>query len=562
MDKRTQDHIWLANIMRGNKIFFSLSLFFLALFFIPVAYLILGNYILATSTLKQINQFSFSELGNAILNSLIFAIGGASLATILGFIYAWISIRTNVPLKRLLRALTLLPLATPMLIKAFAWIYLFSPQIGIINNLARQIFGIEVLFNIYSLPGIIFAFGLGGIPLAYIIFEPVLKSLDSSLEENARVCGSGLLTVFRKVTIPIIFPAILSIFILLLIVAFDNFDYPLILGTPVNIYTLATLIYYWVYEYIPPNYGLASLTSVFYVVITFTLFYLYYLSTKRIFKYITVTGKMSERTLYNLGKWKYLALSICIIIIIISFFLPFSIVMLMSFSGSYQLNNFTLNNYIQFFNLPLVYQSMENSLLFSFGAGFGATLIALLLSYSALRSKIKGSRIIEIFSNVPLAFPGIVYGLALFWTFLLFPVISYLIYGTLIPLIISLIFIRLPYSVRIVSNNMLQLSPELEESSTVCGGSFLTTVRKILIPLLNKGLINSFLYTFIDSLRELGGIILLVTPQSIVLIILLLQLYDQSAWALNVVAAGSVILTVIVSVILIILEVVNRKLGR
>jgi iron(III) transport system permease protein len=548
-------------MIKENKIIFSLSLFIIVSFFIPVAYLITGSYILTIHTSEQISLSVFSKLKDAILNTFIFAIGGATLGMTLGFIYAWIVTRTNVPLKSLLRILPLLALSMPMLVKAFAWIYLFSPQIGIINILAKEILGIDVLFNIYSLPGMILAFGLGAVTLAYVIFEPVLASLDSSLEENARVCGGRLLTIFRRIIIPVIFPAILSVFILLLIGAIENLDYPLILGMPVKIYTLSTQVYYWLREYIPPNFGLAALTSIIYVVITFTLFYLYYRSTKKIFKYITVTGKMREKTLYNLGRWKYLVLTICMVIMIFSFFLPFSVVILMSFSASFQIYNFsfTLDNYVQLFKLPLLDQAVMNSLLFSFGAALSTTFIALLLSYSALRSKIKGSRIVEILSNIPLAFPGIVYGFALFLTFLLLPFLSYYIYGTLIPLIIALIFIRLPYSVRIISTNLLQLSPELEESSKVCGGSLFTTIRKILIPLLSKGMINSFLYTFINSLRELGAIILLVTPQSIVLITLLLQLYDQSAWALNVAAAGSVLLTMTVLVLLIIVLLINKK---
>lgn len=548
--------------MKENKILFFFSLIIIIGFLLPVIYLIVGNYVFTfTGASKSGQIFDYSNLETAIANTLIFSIGGAFLGTILGFIFTWIIVRTNVPAKNILRILLLLSLSMPFLVKAFAWIFLLSPQIGIINVIFYKIFG-NILFNIYSLPGMIFVFGIGGLPLAYFTLEPVLNSIDSSLEEYARTCGSRLLSVIRYITIPIVLPAIMSVFILLLIIGIDNFDYPLILGLPAGINTLSTLIYDWLYEYIPPNFGAAAFTSIFYIIITFSLFFFYYLSTRRIFKYVTITGKMKEKTYHNLGKWRYAALAVCVIILIPSFVLPFITIIAMSFLNSFNLLSgfrFTIINYVKFFNLPLLYQGLINSLSFSIIAGLATTFIAFLLSYSALRSKVKGSRVIEILSNIPLAFPGIVYGLALFWTFLLLPGLSYYIYGTIIPLVISLIFIRLPYSIRIVSNNLVQISPDLEEASKVCGGSFSRTIFRILAPLLNRGFINSFLYTLIDSLRELGGIILLVTPQSEVLIILLLQLYDQTALALNIVAAGSVVLTMIVAAFLLISLIIDRR---
>ena len=97
-----------------------------------------------------------------------------------------------------------------------------------------------------------------------------------------------------------------------------------------------------------------------------------------------------------------------------------------------------------------------------------------------------------------------VYGVALFWTFLLIPGMSWL-FGTIWPLVIALVFIRLPFSTRIVSGNMVQISNDLEDASQVAGAGFTRTFTRVLMPLIKEGLFNSFVYTLIDSMRELGG---------------------------------------------------------
>jgi iron(III) transport system permease protein len=194
------------------------------------------------------------------------------------------------------------------------------------------------------------------------------------------------------------------------------------------------------------------------------------------------------------------------------------------------------------------------------GAAISATLIGAVLSYAALRSRATGARLIEYVTSIPLAFPGVVYGLAVFWTFLLLPGIN-IIYGTIWPLVISLTFIRLPYSTRIISGNLVQISDDLEEASQVSGASFLRTFWRVLAPLMKPGLANSFAYIFVDSMRELGGVIILVTPGTLVYTTLLLDFYESHALVTSILSAGSVILTAIIVAALIALHFFQRYWG-
>jgi iron(III) transport system permease protein len=327
------------------------------------------------------------------------------------------------------------------------------------------------------------------------------------------------------------------------------------LGNPAHIDTLATEVYFSVYEIQPPRYGTASIISVIYVIMTTLTVAAYLYVTRKTFKFVVVTGKAPRESVHNLRRWRKVALLVCLTILTLSYFLPYGTLVLMSFTnffsaagGSVQLT-FTLKNYYDVLNLPLIYTAIINSISLGLAAGILATLAAVFLSYSALKSKVRGARIIEFIASVPLAFPGIVYGLAFFWTFLLFPGLG-LIYGTIWPLIIALVFIRLPYCVRIISGSLIQIADELEEASRVSGASWVRTFYKVLLPLLRRGMINSFLYTFINALRELGAVVLLVTSQSIVLTALLLNLYTQHALALHTLAAAAVLLSTFIFIAL------------
>lgn len=545
--------------MRGSKVPLIFSLLFLIIFITPIFYLIYGSMIFQVggSTLTWeafIKVMTSARTGYLLINTLVFAIGGALLATVLATTYAWIIVRTDVPGKRLLELLPILPLTMPFLVKAFSWIYLFSPQTGIANILMKQFLGIGPVFNIYSMPGLIFAIGVGGLPLAYLTIEPAVKSLNPALEEASRIAGNGVLKTLFRVTIPVLIPAILSAFLLLMIIGLENFDYPFMLGNPAGISTLATEVYFSIFETQPPRYGMASIISIIYLIMTISVVSIYIYVTRKTYKFVVVTGKAPRESVHKLHRWKYVALAICFLILFFAFLLPYSTLVLMSFTpflsaagGNIQFT-FTLNNYVAALNLPLFYTALTNTIFLGLAAGIIGTLIAAFLSYAALKSKVRGARFVDLITSIPLAFPGIVYGLALFWTFLLLPGISNLIYGTIWPLVLALVFVRLPYCVRMISGSLIQIADELEESSRVSGASWGRTFYKIVMPLMRRGLLNSFIYTFINSLRELGAVVLLVTANSVVLITLLLHLQSQNAFALNTVAAASVFLSIFIMI--------------
>ncbi|MGH9918739.1 MAG: ABC transporter permease subunit, partial [Nitrososphaerales archaeon] len=134
---------------------------------------------------------------------------------------------------------------------------------------------------------------------------------------------------------------------------------------------------------------------------------------------------------------------------------------------------------------------------------------------------------------------------------------------TIWPLVIALVFIRLPFSTRIVSGNLVQVSDELEEASQVAGAGFFRTFARVITPLIKNGLFNSLVYTFVDSLRELGGVVILTTAQTTTFTVLLLHFYNTSTLfsSIDTVAAASVVFTGLIALLMAAAGLVRRHWG-
>ncbi|MCL5066839.1 MAG: iron ABC transporter permease, partial [Thaumarchaeota archaeon] len=469
-------------------------------FLLPIFYLYYGAYRFGQG---GINTNVFSQEIRPLINTIETGLGAAALSTTLGSVYAWIVSRTDVPGKRLLNAIPLLALTMPLLTKGFGWIFLFSPQIGIFNYAIMGLFHLSSPpFNIFGAGGIIFATGLGGTPLVYLIMKPALDSFDSSLEETSRVVGNSSFRTFTRVTLPGILPALASAFFLLLIDSMSLLDYALILGDPVRFSTLATEVDYYATGAIPPNFGYAATISVEYIILTLAFVTVYVWLTRRSFSFSVITGKASRETVNKLRKWRYPALAVCVTIFTFVFILPFAMLLFVSFAQNYTfihgkiIATYSFANWIAAAKLPLMWTSFENSIVFAVAAGLLSTVIAFFLSYAFLKSRVRGARFFEYVGYLPFVIPGIVYGLALYWTFL-FTGTGKILLPTVLPMVLAVTFIYLPKSVRMISTNMVQVSNELEESPRVNGAGWWRSTWKVMVPLVKGGLINSFLYIFV-----------------------------------------------------------------
>ena len=233
----------LLNMSKTSAIFYLLLGFTLFLIIYPVSFLIFGSFWSGNPggagelTLDNyVIVFSDPKTLELLVNSLAYALGSALLGVSIATVLAFITTRTNAPLREYFIFIPILPIILPGMVDNLAWIYLFSPNSGLANTWWRNLTGFaDPLFNIYSLPGMVWVMGISLVPLAYLVISAAFQTMDPSLEETARISGSSLFSIFRKITIPLMFPAILSVYLLTFILAFESFETPAMIGLPAGI---------------------------------------------------------------------------------------------------------------------------------------------------------------------------------------------------------------------------------------------------------------------------------------------------------------------------------------
>jgi iron(III) transport system permease protein len=382
--------------------------------------------------------------------------------------------------------------------------------------------------------------------------------MDPSLEESARVAGSSNLQIAWRITLPIVRPALLASGMLNFVRAIESFDTPAIIALPARIEVFTTKIYREAIGAFPPNQNLAAAYGVSLLFITMLFVYFYRHLTARSERYVTVTGRGYRPMIIDLGPWRYAASALAGVILILIVVLPFMILTYVSFISYIHVPSaktwelLTLDNYRSNLTDSRTYRALQNSL---FLAVVGATvcmLLAALTAWVTTKTKTAGRGLIEAMTFIPWAFPGTALAIGLLWTYVYVPLP---IYGTLWILLIGYITRFLPYGLRTMTSTIVQLHDDLQQASMVCGASFMTTFRRILLPLLRPGFIAGWIILATIYLREFSTSIFLYSPGSEPLGPLLYHFYVDG----NLGPMCS--LALIVSVVCIGLIVIARKFG-
>jgi iron(III) transport system permease protein len=515
-----------------------------------------GGFTLA----HYISAYSDPLTYQLLFNSFIFAGGSALVATVLAATLAWISIRTNAPFRKLFELTAIVPNIFPPVMLAVSWTVLLSPRTGLINRLMMQMFDLaEAPLNLYSLWGMVFVEALITVPLAFLMVSAALYSMDPSLEESARVAGSSNLQVAFRITLPIVRPALLASAMLNFVRAIESFDTPAIIALPARIEVFTTKIYREAVGAFPPNQNLAAAYGVSLLFITMIFVYFYRRLTTHSERYVTVTGRGYRPTIIDLGNWRYFASAVAGLILLLIVVLPFMVLIYVSFisyihvPGAKTWELLTLDNYRANVTDSRTYRALQNSLMLSVGGATVCMLLATLTAWVTTKTKAAGRGLIEAMTFIPWAFPGTALAIGLLWTYVYIPLP---IYGTLWILLIGYITRFLPYGLRTMTSTIIQLHDDLQQASMVCGASFLTTFRRILLPLLRPGFIAGWIILATIFLREFSTSIFLYSPGAEPLGPLLYHFYVDG----NLGPMCS--LALIVSVVCIVLIVIARKLGN
>ena len=466
-------------------------------------------------------------LMKALWNTVVLAFWVGLMSVAIGAPLAWLTARTDLPGKGLIRALVLASFVTPPFLGAFAWVMLAGPNAGVLNVLWRDVTGADgPLVNIFTMSGLVFVVTIYTFPYVYIMIANTLALIASDLEEAAAILGAGRFTVARTVTLPMAAPALVSGFILAVLQALALFGSPAILALPAGFHTITTQI--WALFQYPPKVEMAAAVSMPLLLATALLL----LVQKRLLGrrgYAAVGGKGGQRRPIPLGAWRYPALLGCLAVMACAIFLPYGILAKAAFARAWAQpltwSNVTLGNFtFTIFEYGATRAAIVNTLELGVAtATIGAVLVAL-LSYITNRRLIVGHQLVAFLAFAPIVIPGVVLAVALFIAYTRPP---FVLYGTLAILFIAYLTKEMPVGYAQSDATFRTIPPELEDAGRILGAGRLRILRDVTAPLARSGIIAAWCFIFIGVLRELSASIILFTPATKVMSVVIFDLKEE-----------------------------------
>ncbi len=540
---------------------------------VPLAFLLWGSlkssrptdadYLSPTFTLQNYaNALGGVEFWQAMGNTVVYAFGSTVLSAVLGVALAFVVARTDAPFRNTLSTLAYVRIIIPGLLTAIAWVFLGSPTIGVLNGLYKNMFGAtEPLFNIYSMTGMIIVQGLDTFPLIYLTVAAALRSMDPALEEAAFTAGKPLLYTFRRVTLPMIQPAVVASSILVFIHNLESFEVPLVLGLPIKTFVLSTEIFFKT-TYVPTDYGAAGAYGVLLLTIALGGVWLYQRLTRRAYAFVTVSGKAFRPRIIPLGRWRWVVGGLSMLVVFISVILPTLVLLWASFQRFFQqpslraLKSASWANYDLVLNNPTVMSGVKNSLILGAASATILVLIVSIISWIVYRTRIPGRKTLDFLAFVPQAVPSVLFGVAMLWLYLVVPLP---VYGTLWIILLAYLTRYMPHGMRIISVGMLQLHPELEEAGYACGASWWRMFRRILLPLLRPVVVTAWIWVMIHAFRELPVSAILSGPDTKTVGVAVYSLWTEGSFGL--ISAFSIMIIAVLIVVCYGAEMIGRRFG-
>jgi iron(III) transport system permease protein len=441
----------------------------------------------------------------------------------------WIVARSDIPFSRTIRMLVMASFVTPPFLGAIAWELLAAPNSGLLNQLYRAATGAgpdTVLFNIYTLPGLIFVISCYTFPYVFVLVANALDRIPGDLEDASAMLGGSAWRTARRVTIPLALPALAAGALVAFLQAMTLFGSPAILALPAGFHTMTTKI--WSLFQYPPKPELAAAAALPLLVLTVVLLraQAFVLGRRG---YTVVGGKSGPPRLVRLGWLRWPALALALAMLCLPVFLPYGALVNAAFSRipsqPLTLETATLHNIsFVFFELSATKLAMKNTFLLGALAATCGTLLALVISYLTARAAVRGHRVLGFLATAPIAIPGIVLGVGLFLAYTRGPIV---LYGTLWILLLAYLTIELPAAYQQLQSSFRALAPELEEASRILGASRLKTLRTITAPLLGPSLIATWCFIFVAVVRELSAAVILFTSETKVLSVLIFDLKES-----------------------------------
>jgi iron(III) transport system permease protein len=441
----------------------------------------------------------------------------------------WLVARTDMPLRRTVRALVTASFVTPPFLGAIAWELLAAPNSGLLNQAYRALTGApqdEALFDIYSLGGLIFVIACYTFPYVFVLVANSLDRTPGELEDASSILGGSAWTTARRITVPLALPALLAGALVAFLQAMTLFGSPAILALPAGFHTMTTKI--WSLFQYPPKPELAAAASLPLLVLTVLLLRAEHVILGRR-GYSVVGGKQGDPRLVRLGGFKWVALGLVFVVLLNPVFLPYFALLNAAFSRTatqlVSFTNLTLHNiHFVFFELSTTKLALKNTFILGALSATAGTLIAVVIGYLTARKAVTGHRALAFLATAPVAVPGIVLGVGLFLSYTRPP---FVLYGTLWILLIAFVTIAMPAAYQQLQSAYRAVSPDLEEASRILGATRLQALAHITAPLLRTSVIATWCFIFVGVIRELSAAIILFTSETKVISVLIFDLNES-----------------------------------
>jgi len=498
--------------------------------------------LLEPTTVEWANLFSQSRWIQVSKNTLQMTLLSTTTATLFGFIYAYAIERAQIPGSKFFSVVAILPLLSPPFLGSIAVIMLLGRQ-GLITN---TLLGLDV--RIYGLYGLWLVQTMGFFPMAYLTIRGVLKGINPNLEHAARDLGGSRLHIFRTIVVPLAMPGIISAALLTAIYVIGDFANPMVLGGRFRV--LATEAYMQVQGWY--NLRMAAAISIYLFAPTAVLFVLQrYLLRKG--SYVTVSGKGGGSLGYIPVSRAVKALlfflcgvmaSAIIAIYAMIIYGAFTRVWGIDFSLSFANFRFAITQG----------RNIWNSVSFAAYAGLITAFLGVFTAFTLQRRKFFGQGILDFAVLLPAAIPGTLLGISYILAFNQPPLI---LTGTLFIVIVSMVFRAMPMAYRTATSGLSQIDPSLEESAQDLGSGIFRTFRTIILPLLGPAFMSALIFAFLSSVNTLSAVVFLITPDTNLATITILNLIEHGEWG-----QAAALSMIVLGIVFAVLGIFKATLGR
>lgn len=498
-------------------------------------------------------------------NTLLFAGGALIVSFALSITFAWLIERTDLPLRGTLFVVIIASIGLPNVIAGIAYALLLNPSNGLINILLRTVFGMDPgdsgPLNAYTLPGMIFVQGITLVPVTYLLVAAAFRAMDTAMEDAAATSGAPYRTVMRRITLPLLTPALLAALVYQFVTVIESFDIPLVLGLRGGVPVLSTTVFV---ETQPsgglPNYGIASAYAILLLVAAIGPLLIYNKVLGRGDRYATISGHSYLPRRMRLGAWKVPAIILSLTYIFIAFVLPALIMLWTSFQPFYavpsaeSISRMSLDAYVDVLTGSRLQRALVNTVILGLATGVGAMVLGLLVSWILVRTRSRFRFALDVLAFTPHAMPGVLIGLSILLIYLILPLP---LYGTIWIIVIALGTQYISIATRLMSSGIAQIKNELEEAGAVSGAPWGAVIRRIVLPLVLPAFLNGFLLVFLLAIKNLTLALILFTPDSVVMSTLVWHYWDLSADTASTAVVGTIMVIITLS-----LSIVIRRLNR